>query len=397
MSTGAPMPPPHEEQVEQRLVSLLTDLVAIPTVYPPGDSTRMAAYLARVLGDAGYEVAVHARVPGMDNVVARLGSGRPSLVFNAHIDTVDAGDESQWRHPPLEARVESGVLSGLGAVNCKGSAAVQLWLAEEIARRGGPERGEVVFTFVTDEESLGPNGMAHLRDSGAVRPDMLLVGAPTENTPFIAERGVLWVEITTTGRPAHAGEPDAGDNAVSRMLRVCGAVEAGMAWRLPARVEGDMRSTINLGRIAGGVNTNVVPSTCLAQIDRRLLPGEHAGDAFAELCELVDAAGEPEGTVRVECLRATDGFKGTADGPLAFELAGAIQARIGRAAAFSSPIGVSDGRYFAGDGVEIVGFGPGVGSQGHAANESVEVAALLDGAMILRHTVERLLGWAAGP
>jgi len=390
----APVPPIDEGEAERRLVTLLTDLIAIPSAYPPGDSTRMAAYLARVLGEAGYEVGVHAREPGMDNVVARTGEGSPSLAFNAHIDTVGAGDESLWRHPPLEAHLEGGVLCGLGAVNCKGSAAVQLWLAEAIARHGGPARGEVVFTFVTDEESLGPNGTAHLRETGAMRPDMLLMGAPTENTVFVAERGVLWVEITTRGRSAHAGEPDAGDNAISRMLRVCAALEAGMTWRLPARVDGDMRSTVNLGRIAGGENTNVVPNVCTAQIDRRLLPGEYADDAYAEICELVAAAGEPEGTVRVERLRATDGFKGAPDGPLAAALAGAVQARTGHPAAFSSPIGVSDGRYFARDGVEIVGFGPGIGSQGHAANESIEVAALVEAAVILHRTVEGLLGWA---
>ncbi len=386
--------PEPEERIARRVTELLTDLIAIPTGYPPGETREMAAYLARVLGAAGYEVGVHACVEGLDNVVARLGSGSPSLVLNAHVDTVGPGEESLWRHPPLEARVADGVVSGLGAVNCKGSAAAQLWLAEQIARSGGPARGEVVFTFVTDEESLGPAGMAHLRACGAVAPDMLLMGAPTENTLFVAERGVLWVELTTTGRPAHAGEPDAGDNAIARMLRVAGAVEAAMAERLATRVDGDMRSTINLGTIAGGETPNVVPSHCVARIDRRLLPGETADDAYGEICDLVAAAGEPGGTVRIERLRASEGYKGAADGPLAAALARAIEAQCGRPAAFASPIGVSDGRYFAGDGVEIVGFGPGTGSEGHAANESIPVAELVDGALVLFRAVESLLGWA---
>ena len=62
-------------------------------------------------------------------------------------------------------------------------------------------------------------------------------------------------------------------------------------------------------------------------------------------------------------------------------------------AAFSSAIGVSDGRYFARDGIEIVNFGPGVGSAGHASNESVSVEALRQGAQVLEQVVERLLGY----
>lgn len=69
-----------------------------------------------------------------------------------------------------------------------------------------------------------------------------------------------------------------------------------------------------------------------------------------------------------------------------------IANRFGRPARFRNALGVSDGRYFAGDGIEIVNFGPGSGSEGHAANESVPLAALVDAALIQLEVVERLLG-----
>ena len=378
----------------QRVLDYLGDLVAFPTAYPPGHSTDIAAYLDEKLSSMGYATDVVAKEAGMDNVVARMGSGEPSLVFNVHIDTVDAGDTALWSSPPHEATVRDGKVFGLGAANCKGSGAVQLWLAEEIARRGGPARGEVVFTYVTDEESLGPNGMRYLRDEGIVKPDMLLLGAPTDNSMVTSERGVLWVEVTTTGKAAHAGQPGDGDNAILRMLRVLSRCDDEMSRRLASRKSNDMQSTMNIGKLSGGRNSNVVPSLCVAEIDRRLLVTETVDEAFAELETVLCGGDEPDGSVHVRRLRGTNGFEGDLTGEMLATLRRSIEAETGAAAEIGGAIGVSDGRYFASDGIEIVNFGPGVGSEGHAIDESVTFESLDISARVLERLVGDLLGYA---
>jgi succinyl-diaminopimelate desuccinylase len=376
------------------IISYLKELIAIPTAYPPGNTSQMAAYLSKTFTAMGYVNEIHAAVTGMDNVVARMGSGSPSLVFNIHVDTVDAGDLSLWSRPPLEATVEGSHVYGLGSANCKGSGAVQLWLAKEIARRGGPAKGEVVFTFVTDEESLGPNGMCFLREQGIVEPDLLLLGAPTDNSLITTERGVLWVEITTTGRPAHAGQPEDGDNAILRMTRVINRLDSEMSSRLSERIDGEMRSTINIGKLQGGKNTNVVPSQCVAQIDRRLLPSETVDQAFTEIVSLINSMGEPDEMVSIALLRGTNGFRGDISGPLVTSLSNAISSVTGLPARFTAAIGVSDGRYFADDDLEIVNFGPGIGSEGHASNESVSIDSLRTSALILDQAFSSLIGYS---
>ena len=70
----------------------------------------------------------------------------------------------------------------------------------------------------------------------------------------------------------------------------------------------------------------------------------------------------------------------------------AIQARTGSPAALLNATGVSDGRYFADDGIEIVNFGPGSGADGHAANESVPLDQMADSAAILLDAVRRFVG-----
>src|SRR5256885_6451500 len=134
--------PASDRDTATSLVSTLGELIAIPSTYPPGDSRALAAYVERRLGRGGYKTDVVRRRQGVDNVVARLGTGRPSVAFNVHVDTVGPGERAAWHSDPFAAAVKDGRVYGLGACNNKGTAAVHLWLAEAIARRGGPKSGE---------------------------------------------------------------------------------------------------------------------------------------------------------------------------------------------------------------------------------------------------------------
>jgi acetylornithine deacetylase/succinyl-diaminopimelate desuccinylase family protein len=376
------------------LVAILSDLIALPSPYPPGTSVEICGYAAKRLRKAGYKVEIATKTKGVDNVVARLkGKGRgPAIAFNAHVDTVGVGERANWKSDPYKALVKGGLVYGLGASNCKGSMAVQLWLAEEIARRGGPATGELIFTFAADEENLGPDGMAFLRKSGRVRPDALILGAQTENNLIVAERGVMWTRLTTKGRAAHAGNPSAGDNAILRMMRLVGALQAYYDKALAKRVKGAMKSTVNVGMFHGGHNTNVVPSACTVEIDRRLLPGEKVKDAFVELKRVVDAVGEPKSLYKVEFLTGTNGFFAPENGAAVGAFEAAIKAQTGRTVKFLNATGVSDGRYYADDAIEIINFGPGSGAQGHAANESVPIDEMVEAAHIQLDVVRRLTG-----
>ena len=379
--------------MKKELVSILSDLIALPSPYPPGTSVEICAYAAKRLKKAGYKVEIATHKMGVDNVVARMkGKTKgPVIAFNAHVDTVGVGERANWKSDPYKALVKGGLLYGLGAGNCKGSMAVQIWLAEEIARQGGPAKGELIFTFVADEENLGPEGMEYLRKSGKVRPDALILGAQTENNLIVAERGVMWAKVTTKGRAAHAGNPGAGDNAILRMMRLIGALSSYYDKALASRVSGAMKSTVNIGMFHGGHNTNVVPSACTVEIDRRLLPKETVKDAFKELKKVIDSVGEPKSEYAVEFLTGTNGFTAPANGQTVAAFEAVVKKQLGRKVKFLNATGVSDGRYYADDKIEIINFGPGSGAQGHAANESVPIAEMEQSAKIQLEVVRRLL------
>jgi acetylornithine deacetylase/succinyl-diaminopimelate desuccinylase family protein len=366
--------------MREELLALLADLVAIPSTYPPGDISRIGEHCSRSLVKLGYTV----QTP-KSNLIARMGSGPPSIVFNAHADTVDVGQRAAWRTDPFKATLIDGRIYGLGACNCKSSMAVHLWLAREIARRGGPKRGEVVFTFVGDEENLGANGLAHLRATGAVKPTTLLVAAQTRNRLVLEERGVMWMRITTRGKAAHAGAPQSGESAILRMQHVINALSS-----LPERVSPTgHKTTFNVGRIRGGENINVVPEECIIEIDRRILPQDDFDACHREIEDTARRAGASI----VELLTGTPGFSAPENGPGASAFTQAIRAVTGRAPQRLNVVGASDARYFARDGIEILVTGPGDGADSHKPNEFIELDELVDAARIQLAAVERLLGF----
>ena len=376
------------------ILQILTDLIAIPSSYPPGNSTKICGYTAKRMQRAGYETAVHTKIAPIDNVVARMGTGKPSIVFNSHVDTIAISAPSEWSTDPFNATMIGGRVHGLGAGNCKGSMAVQIWLAEEIARRGGPANGEVVFTFVGDEENLGANGLAYLRKSDLIDPDVLICGAQTQLQAITEERGVVWVEITTSGMSAHAGEPENGDNAINRMVRLISILERDLVPKLERRQRGVLRSTINIGKIYGGTNTNAVPSACRIEIDRRLLPEEKIQDAVDELEETIATSGEPEGTWDIQLITGSKGFASPRESPPLTIFQNAIETKTGKPCRDIVAIGASDARYFADDGIILMTFGPGHAKDGHKANEFVPVADLEAAALIQLSVIDQLLGFA---
>jgi acetylornithine deacetylase/succinyl-diaminopimelate desuccinylase family protein len=368
----------ERRELGEQLLALLADLVAIPSTYPPGDTSAIARHCADFLSALGYSSEVLA-----GNAVARRGKPAPSIVFNAHADTVDVGERSAWQTDPFKTTLRDGRVYGLGACNSKSAMAVHLWLAREIARRGGPKQGEVVFTFVGDEENLGPNGLARLRREGKVKPDTLVVAAQTRNRLVLEERGVLWARINTRGKAVHAGAPQNGESAILKMM---GVIEA-LGRIETKRSRSGHESTLSVGKIHGGENTNVVPDLCTIEVDRRILADQDFDAAFNELKDLAMKAG----AASVELLTGTAGFQAPENGAGVKAFSEAVRRVSGKVERLNV-VGASDARYFARDGIEILVTGPGDGADSHKPNEFVLLEELVDAALIHAAAAEKLLG-----
>jgi acetylornithine deacetylase/succinyl-diaminopimelate desuccinylase-like protein len=259
---------------------LLGELIALPSVnpafLPPDDprsgEARVAEFVLAAGRRAGLAGETQPVLPGRDNVLLTLsptGRRRRRLLLAPHLDTVPAPDEDAFTPRVTEER-----MYGRGACDTKGSVAAMLCALFRVARQGArPRETEIVFAGLVDEESkqAGSRALAAQR----FRADLAIVGEPTRDQVVTAHKGDLWLRLETRGKAAHGATPALGRNAVREMAAVVQLLEGKYAALLARRSHPLLGApTINVGRIGGGSQPNIVPDACFIEVDRRTLPGE---------------------------------------------------------------------------------------------------------------------------
>ena len=371
-----------KNNIQKELLDLLRQIIEIDTCYPPGSSKNFGKFVSSYLKNSGLQIRSYGVDKEKINICASNYLGRKkSIVFNSHIDTVRP-ILSEWKSNPFNLKVEKNYSYGLGAVNCKGSAAVHLYLAKNFKRLFPNIKENIDFTFVTDEENLGPDGTKYLKKLKVIKPHTLILGAPTNNNFVIEERGVFWLEINVSGKTSHAGEPHKGINAIQKSAKIINELNSNFKKYLKKYNIGTHKSTFNVGIISGGENVNVVPSKTRIVVDRRITHKEDVKKAFNEIKKFILKVDK---SAKVKFLTGTNPFKSNKSNIYLKELSKSKELITGKKSKFLSSIGVSDGRYFADDNVNIINIGPGTGSEGHKSNEKLINKDLTDYLLLLEN------------
>lgn len=375
------------------VVDLLRELIALPSVNPafvPSDDPRageqrVADYLAAVGARAGLAVEFQEVLPGRRNVLLRLtpsGRVRHRVLLAPHMDTVGTLD---GRDEAFVPRIARGRVWGRGACDTKGSVAAMLTAVLDLAHAGSrPATTEILFAGLIDEENQ-QMGSRQLSRSGP-RADLGIVGEPTRLEVVTAHKGDVWARLETRGKAAHGARPDLGVNAVRSMARVVEWLEGDYAASLARRPAHPLlgRPTINVGRILGGTQPNIVPDRCTIEVDRRTVPGETESGAKREIAAFLKSRG-----ARV---RLVD-MKGVGAPPLETDPDLPWVRDFLRATGRTRPMGVTyfcDAAILARGGTPCVVFGPGDIAQAHTADEWISIASLERGTAMLRRFLERL-------
>jgi acetylornithine deacetylase/succinyl-diaminopimelate desuccinylase family protein len=301
-----------------RETTFLSELVKVPSDNPPGDCAPHAARAKGLLEELGFTVEAHpiptelAKAHGMISVTNlivrhRLGPG-PTLALNAHGDVVPPG--LGWAHDPYGAEIANGpegpVMYGRGAAVSKSDFATYafaLLALQDAVRTGAEFGGTIELHFTYDEEAGGEIGPKYLLDNGISRPDFV-IAAGFSYAIVTAHNGCLHLEVEVTGKQAHAAMPHTGVDALAAATDILQAIYATRPAlsAMHSRVSGITSPTVNVGLIAGGINTNVVPDRVTFRIDRRMIPEEDPATVEADLFRLiVDAtASAPQVAVDVK-------------------------------------------------------------------------------------------------
>jgi len=371
-----------KKNIQKELLDLLKQIIEIDTCYPPGSSKVFGKFATSYLKNSGLRIKSYGVDKEKINICVSNYKGlKKSIVFNSHIDTVRP-ISSEWNSNPFDLKIEKNYSYGLGAVNCKGSAAVHLYLAKNFKNLFPNIKENIDFTFVTDEENLGPDGTKYLKKQKVIKPHTLILGAPTNNNFVIEERGVFWLEINVSGKTSHAGEPHKGVNAIEKSAKIINELNSNFKKFLTRYDIGTHKSTINVGIVSGGENVNVVPSKTRIVVDRRITHKEDVKKAFNEIKNFILKI---DRSAKVKFLTGTNPFKSNKSNIYLKELSKSKELITGQKSKFLSSIGVSDGRYFADDNVNIINIGPGTGSEGHKSNEKLINKDLVDYFLLLEN------------
>ncbi len=293
-------------------VRFLQALVQVPTDTPPGNNAPHAERTAELLAGMGLAAERHAvpaelvQAQGMQSITnlivrRRFGAG-PVVALNAHGDVVPPGEG--WLHDPYGGEVADGRLYGRAAAVSKSDFATYTFALRALESLGVQLAGSVELHFTYDEEFGGELGPGWLLAQGLTQPD-LLIAAGFSYQVVTAHNGCLQLEVTLHGLASHAAYPDTGIDALQAATRLLGALYAhnGVLKTRRSAVAGITHPYLNVGRIEGGSNTNVVPGKVVLKLDRRMIPEEDAAAVEAEVRSLIDDAVAQSPGVRVDVRR----------------------------------------------------------------------------------------------
>ncbi|HEU4862616.1 MAG TPA: M20/M25/M40 family metallo-hydrolase [Candidatus Limnocylindria bacterium] len=343
-------------------VQHLRGLIRIPSVNPPGGGPDVAAgrdprggetaaarYCADVLSGDGIEAEVIELTEGRGSVFARLRANGPAtdppLILLSHIDVVPVDAES-WTRDPFGGELIDGVVWGRGAVDMKNMVAMELGVMLALKRSGAELRRDVIFGAVADEEAGGEHGARGLVEQ---RPELfhdadgrraaaainevggysMTIGDHRFYTVQVAEKGIAWTRVRTTGTPGHGSMPHP-DNAAIKLANAVAAIATDQATRpmriipvvadflagigladvgelaerdpdavsaaleravddpvLRRSIDAMLRDTVTPNVLHAGKKVNVIPGAGEAEIDVRTLPGTDQAALLAHLQEVV--------------------------------------------------------------------------------------------------------------
>jgi len=385
----------------------LSDMVKIKSY--SGQEEEICMHIASLCKDLDFD---EVRIDGLGSVLARIGGGSKILAIDAHIDTVEVGDLSQWERSPFSGDIENGLVYGRGSSDQKGGAAAMLSAGRILRNLNYEGEWTIWFAFTVMEEDCDGMCWKYLIEEENLVPDFILSTEPTSCRLTRGHRGRMEIELNLRGVSAHGSAPERGDSAAYKAARAALAMEELNRELRPDR-EGFLgKGTIVVSQVdVRGPSQCAVPDVARLYMDRRLTWGENADLAIAQVKEKV---GRALGVDSVDCLMpdyVKTGWKGTRYSQELYfptwktdEMHPLVQAGIrtyrGLFAkapvvnkwTFSTNLVSVSGRH----GIPGIGFGPGDEKEAHAPNEVNRIEDLVVCSAFYSNLVYELAGVEAG-
>ncbi len=387
------------------MVDLLAELVAAPTVLGHEESGQ--AVMRRTFGELGLEPvdvplepAALERHPagapfswdvdGKTNVVATWAPEAPgrSLILNGHIDVVSPEPTVLWSGEPFAPRRDGDWVYGRGAGDMKSGLVAMVGAVRALQRLSARPGGRVQLQSVVEEECTGNGALACVLAGHTA--DAAILTEPTKGAIWNAQVGVLWFQVRVLGAPAHAGEAEAGANAIEASYKVIAALRALEAElntvKPPIYAAYPHPINLNVGMINGGDWPSTVAGECVTSFRLACYPGDPVADLRARVEQTVAEVAAADPSHRIEVLYdgfQCEGYELSPDSPLITGLADAAARVTGQRPPLFASTATTDARTFhLYGGTPAVCFGPNAENE-HGVDERVHIPSVTETAQAI--------------
>ncbi|HUT27845.1 MAG TPA: M20 family metallo-hydrolase [Methanomassiliicoccales archaeon] len=312
----------------EEMIEALSELIRIPAIGPESGGSgevERARYLRDILDHSKFDdvemydaLDERVRLRMRPNIVARRrGKNDQTVWIVAHMDTVPPGDLNAWKTPPFSPRLLDGKIFGLGTED-NGQALVAALFAAEVLMDMSVEleRG-MGLVLVADEEAGNEKGIKFLLQEGVFKPgDIIFVpdhGTPRGDEVEIAEKHILWLKFTVTGKQVHASRPDQGINAMRMGSELIVFLQDFLQRKYGGTDElfTPDRSTFEpTKRLQTVGNVNTIPGEDIFYFDCRILPSYSIDTVLSDITAVADIFEQKTGTeIKVEPVQMTHSGK----------------------------------------------------------------------------------------
>ena len=245
-----------QEKYVKDAVALLTRLIATPST--SRNEKEAADIMEETIREYGF--LPQREVNNVWTIGPHYNPDKPTLLLNAHIDTVKPVDS--WQHIPFVPSIEDDRLYGLGSNDCGGGLCSLLQIFRMLTEK--PQSYNLIYLASAEEEVSGKDGISRALPL-LPKIDLAIVGEPTGMQPAVAEKGLMVLDVIAHGKSGHAARNE-GVNAIYEALD-------DMRWIRDYKFEkvseflGPTKMTLTVAN--AGTQHNVIPDTCTMLVDIR--------------------------------------------------------------------------------------------------------------------------------
>lgn len=292
---------------KQTVIDLQTNMIACPAVSPSdggkGEGAK-AAYLLSVLKQMKFDEisVINIKDPKAEggvrpNIVAKYygQNKKKTLWVMAHMDVVPPGDLALWKTDPYKAVVKGDKIYGRGSEDNQQGLVSGLLAVKAMMDCGVRPPCTYALLLNADEEVGSQFGIAAILKKNAKlfgKEDAFLVpdgGNPDATMVEIAEKNMLWLKFTVSGKQTHASTPHSGNNAHRASAYLITRLDAlhKKFNKKDKLFAPESASTFEPTKHEPNVpNVNTIPATDVFYLDCRVLPCYTNKEVLAEVAKI---------------------------------------------------------------------------------------------------------------